>query len=426
MSLPAERAVRVEPSPGRDPAMLATRQYWEQAVSAAAIGGASAGTSALLVSTATQWYGAARMSRCLAKAGFTVSLLTPRNSPAEKSRFISHFGYLPDSATPIDWVHAFAAMVETTSPHIVLPCDDTALRLMQTLVLAPPQDLPSAQHLQLAALIATSLGTPAHYRASIDKTLISPLAESLGIRVPPYIVTSDLGEVQSFVLRHGYPLVLKRRYSSAGQGVAVCNSHAEVTREFATLSQPDRIELDDTPDNAVLAQAYVPGRTHYHNSVAWQGVACRGCCRADGVDFARPGERRAVFLLAGIAPISATLATGLGLSGIYVPEFIVHETTGDAYLIEVNRRMTQGTHRSAVFGLDLGAALYAAVNDLPQTTRADLDPGEEHFVAHFPLEWMRDSDSPYLREYPVDVPWDEPELMRALISRARESFRSAS
>ncbi len=396
-------------------------------MSAAAIGGASAGTPALLVSTATQWYGAARMSRCLAKAGFAVSLLTPRNSPAEKSRFISHFGYLPDSATPIDWVHAFAAMVETTSPHIVLPCDDTALRLMQTLVLAPPQDLPSAQHLQLAALIATSLGTPAHYRASIDKTLISPLAESLGIRVPPYIVTSDLGEVQSFVLRHGYPLVLKRRYSSAGQGVAVCNSHAEVTREFATLSQPDRIELDDTPDNAVLAQAYVPGRTHYHNSVAWQGQLLAGVGAAQMASTLRgPASAVHYFHSPELRHISATLATGLGLSGIYVPEFIVHETTGDAYLIEVNRRMTQGTHRSAVFGLDLGAALYAAVNDLPQTTRADLDPGEEHFVAHFPLEWMRDSDSPYLREYPVDVPWDEPELMRALISRARESFRSAS
>ena len=59
------------------------------------------------------------------------------------------------------------------------------------------------------------------------------------------------------------------------------------------------------------------------------------------------------------------------------------------------------------------------------TTRSGLDPGEEHFVVHFPLEWVRDPNSRYLREYPVDIPWDEPELVDAIVAQVMANFRSA-
>ena len=63
---------------------------------------------------------------------------------------------------------------------------------------------------------------------------------------------------------------------------------------------------------------------------------------------------------------------------------------------------------------------------LPSTTRADLDPGEEHFVVHSPLEWVAAiRTSRYLREYPVDVPWDEPELVDAIVAQVMANFRSA-
>ena len=92
----------------------------------------------LLVATATQWLGAARMPRVLSRAGFDVSVLIPKGSLAEKSRFVSRIGFLPPNATSREWVHAFAATVKATSPRLVLPCDDTALRLLMLLAVAPP------------------------------------------------------------------------------------------------------------------------------------------------------------------------------------------------------------------------------------------------------------------------------------------------
>ena len=34
-------------------------------------------------------------------------------------------------------------------------------------------------------------------------------------------------------------------------------------------------------------------------------------------------------------------------------------------------------------------------------------------MVNFPQEWLRDPESPYLERYPVDVPWDDPELIEA-------------
>ena len=383
-------------------------------------------TNVLLVATATQWYGAARMTRCLAEAGFIVSLLTPANSPSEKSRFLTKVGHLPANATSRDWVYAFAAMVKATAPRVVLPCDDTAVRLMHALALNPPDGMQPALSFELGALVVDSLGDPAHYRASIDKTLISAAAETLGIRVPAFEVVSERGAAEQFARRHGYPVVVKRSHSSAGQGVAICADADELARAFATLGQADGLGLADARDGSLLVQTHVQGRTHYHNSVAWKGVLLAGQASEQLAATPRgPASAARYYHSPELRAMSATLAQGFGISGIYVPEFVVEEHTGAAYLLEINRRMTHGTHRGATFGVDLGAALYAAVNGLPSPTRADLDPGEEHFVVHFPHEWMRDPTSRYLREYPVDVPWEEPELVEAIVAQVMANFRSA-
>jgi hypothetical protein len=58
-------------------------------------------------------------------------------------------------------------------------------------------------------------------------------------------------------------------------------------------------------------------------------------------------------------------------------------------------------------------------------TRTDLDAGEEHLTVHFPQEWLRDPQSHWLRENPVDVPWDDPELIEAMLEPLRGESISA-
>src|SRR5258707_13167720 len=101
-------------------------------------------TPLLMVATTTRWLGPARMPRPLADAGFEISVLAPRNSLIEKSRFVTRIGYLDDNATPLQWAHAFAAIVHATAPRLVVPCDDTAFWLMQMLATWPPEGLQHA------------------------------------------------------------------------------------------------------------------------------------------------------------------------------------------------------------------------------------------------------------------------------------------
>ena len=159
-------------------------------------------TPLLMVATTTHWLGAARMPRPLADAGFEVSVLAPRNSLIEKSRFVTRIGLLQDSATPLQWADAFAAMVQATAPRLVVPCDDTAFWLLQMFATSPPDGLRHASQIQ--ALIEDSLGDPAWYKPSVDKTLLPKAAQALGVRVPPFTVTGERETAREFAATHGY------------------------------------------------------------------------------------------------------------------------------------------------------------------------------------------------------------------------------
>ena len=377
----------------------------------------------LLVATATQWFGTARIPRSLTRAGFEVSLLAPRDTLAEKSRFIARTRHLPDNATPRQWVDAFSEMVGETSPRLLLPCDDTAFRLLQTLALSPPGGMRPELHLQLATLIGDSLGDPRFYRTSVEKTLLPPAAQALGIRVPPYAIIDTLAAAQSFAATHGYPIVLKRDHSTAGEGVAIVESSERLAAAFERLMRPDSSALTHPETGTVLIQALINGDVHYENTAAWNGRRIGGFAvhRLEYADVKGPAAVIRCYRSDEIGDFSSKLVRGFGMTGLFATEYIVERASGEAYLLEINRRMTPGFHVGSRIGVDLCLALRCAMQGVAPTTRVGMDEGEEHLNVHFPQEWLRDPRSHYLRDHPVDVPWDEPELIRAMLARRPKS-----
>jgi len=375
--------------------------------------------SALLVTTATRWIGAGRAPRALARAGFDVALLAPRGSLPERSRFVGRIGHVPDRATPAQWIFAFAAMVKAAQPRLVVPGDDTAFRLLHLLTTAAPGDMQPALVLQLSALIRQSLGDAAHYRTSIDKTALPPAAAALGVRVPPYAIVASCADAENFASTHGFPLVLKRNFSSAGDGVAICARAADVAPAFAALASAARRDFDPQGSNVLLAQAHIAGGSKYYPAIAWQGSLLAGYAaeklEPGAGDTGIPTVQR-YHHDASLRAVAATLARGFGITGFFSPEFLVEDKTGLPLLIEINRRLVGGAHRGAAIGVDHWAALDAAMQGKASPTRSDLDPGESHVAVHFPQEWLRDPESHWLRDYPVDAPWDDPGLFDALLA----------
>ena len=310
---------------------------------------------ALLVCTATNCFGAARLPRALARAGFEVTLLAPQGSLAETSHFVFRTVPLPDHANPAPWLLALAASAKATSPRLVVAGDDTALRLLQRAVLSPQELLQPELGPPLAALVAESLGAPAYYGTSIDKLLLPPAAKALGVRVLPDATAAEhIGGT------------IKRYPAAAWQGTLLAG--------YA--------EMPLTAD----AEAGTPPRVNR--------------CYRDPV----------------LRDLASKLARGFAISGFFSPEFLIDKRTDQPYLLEIHRSIAAGAHCGGAVGVDHWKALHAALQGTAPTTRPDLDAGEEHLVVNFPQEWLRDRASHWLREYPVDVPWDDPELIEAMLA----------
>jgi len=271
--------------------------------------------------------------------------------------------------------------------------------------------------------VRESLGDPEHLRTSIDKARLPAAAESLGVRVPPYAVAAGVNEAQAFAAMRGYPVVLKRSHGAAGEWVAIASDPVELARTFARFSAVETPDLGSEENAPMLVQAHVTGKVFSQAMTAWKGTVLAGFVREKLVTHPPLGPATVVRCLPmpEIRRFSERLAIGLDMSGFFGLEYIVDARTDEAYLLEINRRATPATPLGGMIAVDLCSALEAAVNGKPQSGRRDLDPGEEHLITHFPQEWLRDPQSRYLRDFRVDAPWDDPEVMEAMLALRNDS-----
>ena len=308
-------------------------------------------TSLLLVTTDPRSLGAARMPKSLADAGFDVSLLAPASALAQKSGFIARTGHFPESVTPREWIYAFAAMVRGCSPRLVVPGDDATLRLMQMLVLSPPPEMNPAIQRELANIVRESLGEPSGYEPDIAKLSASG-ASATDDGLPP------LAAPPADPRRVSYSAV-------AWKGVLLAGYAVE------TLAGPPGVSGAATVDRS-------------HRSPELRATATR-------------------------------VAGELGITGFFALDFIVGKSGAHSGPVGIGRALRAEMHRGSAYNVDPCKALFAAMNGLALATRADFADGEERIGVSFPQEWLRDPDSSWLRDYPVDLPWEEPELIEAMI-----------
>ena len=378
--------------------------------------------NALLVSTATRWIGTARIPAALAHAGFAVALLTPRGALAERSRHVALIRHLPENATAAQFIASFADAVDAARPDIVLPCDDMAFRLLARLCVTAPRAMPLLRHARLAALIRHSLGDAAHFDVTVDKLRLPEAAMALGVAVPPFAIVAGADEADAFARQSGYPVVIKRAHGFAGAGVAICNDAAGIAQAIARFRLPDALDFDEPPTR-VLAQAHVAGTVNYYLATAWQGRLLAGYASEKIVANPHPTGPPTVtrhFRSPALRAVAAALAAGFGISGHFFVECIVPDDGGRPLVLEINRRITPGSHRGSLRNVDHWSALNAALTGTASPTRSDFDEGEESLVVWFPEEWLRDPDSPWLRDHVADVPWDEPALIEAFTAMRGE------
>jgi acetyl/propionyl-CoA carboxylase alpha subunit len=348
-------------------------------------------------------------------------------------------GHLVARLKVVRRTHTFHALFPNTSiraaileahPDLLIPCDDLATGHLHAIYAKTRSE--GAAGSGIAGLLERSLGDPVGFPIAAARSRLMALAEAEDIRVPRTTLVQDLRQVDAWIAAHGLPAVLKTDGTSGGVGVKIVNSLEEAHRAFADLNVPPiaarvaKRAIIDRDVNLVPPfllrqrpliniQTFVRGYDATSAVACWQGKVLAAIL-FEVVHTWRPKGPASVLRVIENREMCATaarIAAKLKLSGLYGFDFMIEQETGDAFLIEMNPRATQTCHLPLGGGRNLPAALWAILSGEPIPDTKSITEKKE--IALFPQEWQRNPASHFLSAAYHDVPWEEPELIRACI-----------
>ncbi|MGH9717519.1 MAG: ATP-grasp domain-containing protein [Candidatus Acidiferrales bacterium] len=294
-------------------------------------------------------------------------------------------------------------------------------------------------HAPVCALIEHSLGAADSFPILYQRAAFIQMAQQEGIRTPATRVVASVGELEEWATTTGFPIVLKADSTSGGEGVRIVDTLDGAERAFKSLSAPPlvaraakRALLDQDSGlvrpsllrrrAVVSAQAFIRGREATSAVACWRGTVLSGL-HFEVLNKTDATGHSTVLRRIENAEISVAIekiVRRLRLSGVNGFDFVLESETGNPYLIEINPRATQIGHLTLGPGRDIPAALFSCVSGRPIQEAPKLTDND--VIALFPQEWKRDPESPYLRSGHHDVPWDEPELIRACVRPRRKQW----
>jgi carbamoyl-phosphate synthase large subunit len=281
---------------------------------------------------------------------------------------------------------------------------------------------------ELLAMLRRSVGDARHFEAVEQKSRLLELARECGVRVAPSKNVRVASEAVSAASEIGYPVVIKRDFTSGGVGALICREPEQIAAgmdKLSGLSPSDYnhahaiLSSRDGPDEVrYIVEKYLPGYDANYALVALDGKVLAGVgarviqSRAE----MQPASVVSIGVFPELAEIAEKLVRILRYSGFAGCDFRISAEDELPYLLELNPRPVPTSHLGRHVGRDLCAALVDAL-DGRAGTRSSAE-GKETLIALFPHEWNRDPASDWLRRAYYDVPRDEPKLVRYLQSPA--------
>jgi ATP-grasp domain/Phosphoribosylglycinamide synthetase, ATP-grasp (A) domain len=380
----------------------------------------------VLIASTARWFSTARLAIGLANAGFTVAAVCPPHHPLSKTGLVPKT-HAYNTMAPLG---SLAEAIAATQPTTIVPTDDVATHHLHKLHDRERRHRGSSS--SICALIESSLGAPENFAIVEARAAVMALAEEERVRVPKTEVMTTFADLDKWLSHTGLPTVLKADGTSGGTGVRVVRTFEEAQkafRELRTVPPSPRTRLQTLlrqskalvwpalyyRHNVVNAQVYVTGCDAISEVACWKGTVLAGL-QFKVLSKQYIGGPASVLRAIDNNEMSVAISKvvrRLDLSGLYGFDFILEEQTGDAHLIEMNPRATQVGHLTFGPGRDLPAALYAAASGLPLRTAPRIT--ENDTIALFPQEWIRNRTSAFLESSYHDVPWEQPELVRACV-----------
>ena len=384
----------------------------------------------VLLATTGQLPSTARMAVELHEAGAQVSLIAPDNHPAWVLGFF-HRRVTYRASTP---QRCLEATLRRLGPDLVIPCDERTVRDLHAIAR-------STKNPDVKQLIEGSTAPTVNHPIITSRAALLALAQQEGVRVPPSMPLPDQSALDRWTQTQSAPFVLKADGSWAGFGVKII-SNADAARDaYTRMTRPvsARLALRESllegnhfefrsclrrERPAMSVQGYIDGWPANIGVACWQGEVLAATCAEAVATTSATGPSTVARIIQNAEMIDAAtrMVRALGLSGMIGFDFMIEAATGAAYLIEMNPRNTPICALRLGPGRDLAEALVARIAGRPVRERSPRT--ERDVVVFFPDTWQEDPASHLLHSGFHDVPWDHPDLVRALmLPNRRDRYR---
>jgi hypothetical protein len=375
----------------------------------------------LIVST-RPWPPAARVAAALARLGFQTATISPPDAMIRRIRSVRPRYYYRRWAG----ANSIARAVRAWRPDILVCADDRAISDVHRLHRhAAATGGPASA--ALMDLIETSLGEPASFPIARAKSTFMLFANSQGARCPQTVVLDDKNR-ETALRAASYPLVVKVDGSWGGLGVRLAYNDNEARTAIRQLAGPAAssglVQLFDRqsqslgnpirPDGKPISlQQYIVGRPANRAVACHKGKVLAGISVEVLESVREFGPASVVRIIdhPEMTTATATLVERLCLSGLLGFDFVL-DPANRAWLLEMNPRLTPTCHLLLKNGAATPDSRTAMTKgDIFETTH---EMGTT--IALFPQELLRSRRSQYLGACHHDVPWDQPELVRACLN----------
>jgi hypothetical protein len=377
----------------------------------------------ILLTDTSRWAASSRVAIGLSRRGCKVSSVCPSHHPLLKTRVVERT-FLYSSFSPLD---SLVDAIKATDPQLIIPCDDLATQHLHELY--ERARIVGSSGAGTAALIERSLGSPKSHPIVESRYETIRIAREEGVRAPCTSVINTVDDLRRWGAGQALPWVLKATGTWGGRGVRIVNSIDQAVQAFSELTglfsarrvvkraivNGDSFGLRpwwnrSRPD--VIVQSYIHGRPANCAVVCWQGKVLAGI-GVEVVSAVGPTEPAMIVRVVDSPEMmraAEAIAGRLSLTGFIGLDFMIEDSSGSAYFIEMNPRCTPLCHFQLGKGRDLIGALTSQLcgeklQEMPAVTQNEL-------IAYFPQAW--DSQSKFLEVCFQDLPVGEPELIEEL------------
>jgi hypothetical protein len=375
----------------------------------------------VLLATTGQLPSTARLAMELHEAGAQVSLIAPDNHPAWALVLFCHRVTYRATAPQ----HCLEATLRRLGPDLVIPCDERTVRDLHAIAR-------NTKNAGVKRLVEASTAPTVNHPVIASRAALLALAQQEGVRVPPSVPLPDKGALECWTQNNATPFVLKADGSWAGFGVKIISSAAAAGDAYTRMTRPisARMALRESllegnhfefrpcfrrEHPAMSVQGYIDGWPANIGVACWQGEVLAATCAEAVATTSATGPSTVARIIHNVDMIDAAtrMVRALGLSGMIGFDFMIEAATGTAYLIEMNPRNTPICALRLGPGRDLAEALVARIAGRPVRERSPRT--ERDVVVFFPDTWQEDPASHFLHSGYHDVPWEQPDLVRALM-----------